>query len=195
VPVNKMVLRLRKPPQRVPLTDQVGLAGVVLVAGILMGGAAIIVRHAPRGLGQELAIVVAIAFALAGLMLIGQAIPRGLIWTLEELFGTDINGDGQKGEPSERIVFVNKKPGAQVDLDETWQRFIMSRSHSESAWRSKLGEAVYDFWRDWLIISGMARWNNDAVHQQGWVLTDDPDDILHACPSAPLPPTLPGLGA
>jgi len=132
-----------------------------------------------------------VVLAAAWLMLLGQH--RRLLWRLEVLAGQDVDGDGQVGQPAERLVFVDRRK-AKVEAEEArsegaWLSFVdfvqrlPAKGTSVAAWQGELGRQKYGEFRDILVDYGLAAWNSyrdDGApnKSQGWSLVVPVPDIL-----------------
>jgi hypothetical protein len=183
VPVEKMTLIPRTRTQRVPLSDQLGLAALPgLAVGLVVAGV-LIVRHMPSGIGREIGIGVLVVCVVVGVFLLIQSGPRAWVWMLEDVRHQDIDGDGNVGEPGgDEIRFLPLRSNSVTQNDDSWSQFVRGCANdtSERRWLPVLGEATYTSWRDLLIRQGYGEWRNPDK-RQGWQLTATPDEVLAAC--------------
>jgi len=178
-----MVITPRVRAQRVPLTDQVGLAALGGAAVLLIGLGVLAVRHLPDGVGQEIGVLVLIVAVVVGAFLLLQAAPRAAVWTLEDVTGRDVDGDGHVGEPGGDIRFLPLRSNNVTNVDDTWRAFITECANdrtSERYWHPIIGEKQYTEWRNLLMKQGYAAWRN-TDERQGWRLTATADEVLAAC--------------
>jgi hypothetical protein len=159
-----------------------GLLGVVLAIGARAWGYA--------GNVAMLALVIGIVIAaLAWLALLGQH--RALLWTIETWASIDIDQDGHKGKPEERVIILDGgklkaeavREAAALDrasFVSDFARFVKGlaiKGTALRAWQSTIGRDKYQEYRDLLLAHGLARWKNDDP-RQGWELVATPESIL-----------------
>lgn len=169
--------------------------GQALTTGALVGGlvAFIVWRAAPKwggvfdlwlGLGLGIA-------AVAWLLILFDT--RRLLWAVERVTGLDLDQDGAKGEPVERLIIANAAAGQReaaqreaADRASGFYRFVAALAVKGTAartWEPVLTRPVYQEYRDALIRLGWARWcsvdrDGRPNEKRGWELTAEPAEIL-----------------
>ena len=112
---------------------------------------------------------------------------RSLVWKIERVMGSDIDGDGQQGKPDDgHLLAVQPETARQNVAGEvrqraaddrlTWLIGFVTRCYtlgtSESAQGIKPGErAKYCEARDLLLRLGLADWRHADNHRLGWDMT------------------------
>jgi hypothetical protein len=119
---------------------------------------------------------------------------RQLLWGLEKILRTDLDGDGQAGEPVtvERLVAIRPR-GATIPKDHqpatvdnaTLARFVADVAARGSAYRNLTHwpRPDWELMRNHLIDAGWAEWKSynadgEPNTNQGWKLTADKDLII-----------------
>jgi hypothetical protein len=129
--------------------------------------------------------------SVAWLVLLGQT--RRLLWVLERVTGADLDGDGVKGKPQERVVIVNaaraQAEAAQQENADRASQFaqfvaaLPTKGTAARVWEGELGRETYQQYRAALIRLGWAKWNSldgdgQPNERKGWALTIPAEDIL-----------------
>lgn len=168
--------------------------GQAVFTGALLGGLVVFVASRTRYEGDLWALWLGVALAVATvtwvLLLMDS---RRLLWALERATGLDINRDGTKGKPGERVVIVGAARGQlkqqQEERAETQSQFarfvkgIPVKGTDLRTWEPIMGRETYQDYRDALIRIGWARWRSIGTdgkprERQGWELVVDPEEIL-----------------
>ncbi len=156
-----------------------------LVTGGLLGGVVSFIAKRSGWDGSGLALWVGLTLAIAAVSwIILLADTRRLLWAAERWTGLDLNRDGTRGKPGERVVILNAAPAlppGQGDRRSLFREFIEGIPRlgtSQRTWEPRIGRAAYLHFRDSLIKLQWARWNNPNDPRAGWVLTKAPDWIL-----------------
>ncbi|RMG93215.1 MAG: hypothetical protein D6706_15780 [Chloroflexi bacterium] len=150
----------------------------------------------PRDYARGVAFVASIPLLfLAGAVLLRSMLPF-LNAIAEIVSGRDLDESGAIGDiperdspplpplPEERIITIrprNVPPPAQR-LPVAFEDFVRGCEIDTTAarWESKIGRRQYNVWRDALIDSGWAEWNNES-RRHGWKLVVPAEKILEAC--------------
>lgn len=125
------------------------------------------------------------------LLLLGEH--RRLMWTVERVLGADLDGDGVKGDPEERVVLVNSEQSRQIEAEREAARRVSQfaqfvaqipvRGTAAREWEGELGRGRYQEYRAALLRMGWATWNSTRPNgtsneRRGWSLVVPPEDVL-----------------
>jgi hypothetical protein len=169
--------------------------GQALVTGLLIGGlVAFLVARILPGWGGVLDLWLGLGLAIAaGVWVLLLRESRALLWQSEKILGVDLNGDGAKGPPAERVIIANAAAGQREAAQREaagnasgFARFVGAlavKGTAERTWEPILTRPVYQQYRDVLIRLGWAKWKSidrdgRPNETKGWKLTQDPAEII-----------------
>lgn len=103
------------------------------------------------------------------------------LWQIETILGTDLDRDGEVGQPEAHFVSINARPQLtpEEQLRADFAGFVRGCEIRTDGryWETRLGRRYLEF-RDILIRNGWAKWNVPGSPKQGWALIASANDIL-----------------
>jgi hypothetical protein len=168
--------------------------GQAVTTGILIGTLLTLVLtwlSFPAAWWQVWITATLVTTTVAWLLLLGEH--RRLMWSVERVLGADLDGDGVKGEPDERVVLVNSEQSRQIEAEREATRRVSQfaqfvaqipvRGTAARTWEREIGRDRYQEYRAALLRMGWAKWNStkpdgSSNERRGWSLTVPPEDVL-----------------
>lgn len=132
---------------------------------------------------------VAVIGALAAAWLWRMGAAGSTLWVVERVLGTDLNRDGEVGQPEAHFVTIRAN-GSQSPPEDPAMRLrgefvtfvrgcVASRDTSLRRWEEAgMSRQKYQEFRDRLIGAGFAEWRDPSQPRRGWVITASLETIL-----------------
>lgn len=153
------------------------------ITGMLFGAGVVAVAR-PEGAERALLVFGGVWLTVSLLTwLILLADTRALLRVIERLAGEDLDGDGQVGQPAERVIGLHARPPATGAADgqntrlADFVRWVAIHGTATAAWEAQFGRDEGNAMRDQLIANGWARKRGTAKNSP-WDLLATADEII-----------------